>query len=297
MKLRQKILRLVPAILALTVLFTVPTLADSGPKPQLTVQVVNAPSELYYLDLLEEGEYQDSGNYPNLSDEERAALDETMVDKLLAYVPEGWHACLLEGTSVPMWGELTSDVAAGPNSFLHTFGYVGVPETYQIAIVTQSGDVRIFPTQTRQVLQSSVMVDFQGGGVKTPPVFVGYLLQFLATLLSTLAIEGALLWAFGYRLKKSWKPFLAVNLLTQGCFAVFCAWSTLQNGTNWVVHLMLFVPVEIVIAVAETVLFRRYLTERSKARATAYALTANFFSALLGFYLAEPIWRFIVSIS
>ena len=37
-------------------LLTVPVLADMGPKPQLTVRVENGPEELYYLDLLEEGE-------------------------------------------------------------------------------------------------------------------------------------------------------------------------------------------------------------------------------------------------
>lgn len=36
-------------------LLTVPVFADFGPKPQLTVQVENAPEELYYLDILKEG--------------------------------------------------------------------------------------------------------------------------------------------------------------------------------------------------------------------------------------------------
>ena len=58
--------------------------ADMGPKPQLTVRVEHAPEELYYLDLLAEGEYEDytygDGNSPysgldwSYSDEEAAAL-------------------------------------------------------------------------------------------------------------------------------------------------------------------------------------------------------------------------------
>ncbi len=50
-------------------------------------------------------------------------------------------------------------------------------------------------------------------------------------------------------------------------------------------------------AVAEALLYRRFLTERGKACAVAYGLTANAASAVLGFFLAEPVWRFVVSIS
>ena len=46
--LRNSILLLLTAML-----LTVSALADSGPKAQLTVKVENAPSEPYYLDLLE----------------------------------------------------------------------------------------------------------------------------------------------------------------------------------------------------------------------------------------------------
>ena len=51
--LRNSILLLLTAML-----LTVSALADSGPKAQLTVKVENAPSEPYYLDLLEKGDYQ-----------------------------------------------------------------------------------------------------------------------------------------------------------------------------------------------------------------------------------------------
>ena len=79
-------------ILALTALLTVPVRADTGPKPQLIVRVENAPQELYYLDLLEKGE--DTGGEKeglawSYSEEERAALDEGLLDALLAAVPEG----------------------------------------------------------------------------------------------------------------------------------------------------------------------------------------------------------------
>ena len=38
------------------------------------------------------------------------------------------------------------------------------------------------------------------------------------------------------------------------------------------------------------------LTGHSKGRAAAYAITANLASAVLGYYLAVPVWRLVVSI-
>ena len=94
--LRNSILLLLTAML-----LTVSALADSGPKAQLTVKVENAPSEPYYLDLLEKGDYQGhtygsgdgddtySGIDWSYSEEEIAALDDELLDALRAAVPEG----------------------------------------------------------------------------------------------------------------------------------------------------------------------------------------------------------------
>ena len=134
-------LRSILLFLLAAVLLAGTAFADTGPKPQLAVKVVSGPEEPYYLDLLAEGK---GGN--GLSQEERDALDQDMLSALLAAVPEGWHACVTEGTGVPIWGELTSEDG------VHTFGYVGVPETYRILVVTQSGEVWMSETLERTVL-------------------------------------------------------------------------------------------------------------------------------------------------
>ena len=144
--LRNSILLLLTAML-----LTVSALADSGPKAQLTVKVENAPSEPYYLDLLEKGDYQGhtygsgdgddtySGIDWSYSEEEIAALDDELLDALRAAVPEGWHACTAQGTNgAPMWGDLIGSDAGGVR--LHSFRYHGVPDTYRIILVTKSGE-------------------------------------------------------------------------------------------------------------------------------------------------------------
>ena len=300
--LRNSILLLLTAML-----LTVSALADSGPKAQLTVKVENAPSEPYYLDLLEKGDYQGhtygSGDgddtYSGLdwssSEEEISALDDELLDALRAAVPEGWHACTAQGTNgAPMWGDLIGSDAGGVR--LHSFRYHGVPDTYRIILVTKSGESWLSDTLHRATLQSSVTVDWAAKTVSVPPAVVAYALQFLCMLIPTLLIEGVLLYVFGYRSKKSWKRFLLVNLITQGGFAVYLAVTVLNHGVSgW--SLLFYIPIELVITLAEVLLDRWLLTEKGKGRAMGYAIVANIHSATVGLLLIDPLWRFIVSIS
>lgn len=300
--LRNSILLLLTAML-----LTVSALADSGPKAQLTVKVVNAPSEPYYLDLLEKGDYQGhtygsgdgddtySGLDWSYSEEEIAALDDELLDALRAAVPEGWHACTAQGTNgAPMWGDLIGSDAGGVR--LHSFRYHGVPDTYRIILVTKSGESWLSDTLHRATLQSSVTVDWAAKTVSVPPAVVAYALQFLCMLIPTLLIEGVLLYVFGYRSKKSWKRFLLVNLITQGGFAVYLAVTVLNHGVSgW--SLLFYIPIELVITLAEVLLDRWLLTEKGKGRAMGYAIVANIHSATVGLLLIDPLWRFIVSIS
>ena len=297
--------RLTLASLA-AVLLTVSALADSGPKPLLTVRVENAPEEGYYLDLVAEGEYEGhtygsgeseySGIDWSYSDEEAAALDTELLDALRAAVPEGYHACTAEGTGgAPMWGELEGTPTGRQGEYLHTFRYFGVPDTYQILIATAGGDTYLFPPCTRTALQSSVTVDWADKSVEVPPAWIGYVLQFLCTLLPTLVIEGVVLVLFGFSWKQNRKPFLLVNLVTQGALAVYFSVTAVQSGVGWW-YFFLLVPAEIVIAFVEGGLYTRLLTG-SRRRAFAYGITANLCSALLGLLTVEPLWRWIVSIS
>ena len=294
--LRNSILLLLTAML-----LTVSALADSGPKAQLTVKVENAPSEPYYLDLLAEGEFEHKGDSAfdglqwSYSDEERAALDDELLDALRAAVPEGWHACTAQGTNgAPMWGDLIGSDAGGVR--LHSFRYHGVPDTYRIILVTKSGESWVSGVLHRATLQSSATVDWAARTANAPSPAMAYALQFLCTLLPTLLIEGLLLFAFGYRSKRSWLVFLLVNLVTQGGFAVYLAVTVLNHGVSgW--SLIFYIPIEVIITLVELLLYRRLLTEKNKARAAVYAIAANLCSAVFGLWLIDPLWHFIVSIS
>lgn len=291
--LRNSILLLLTAML-----LTVSALADSGPKAQLTVKVENAPKELYYLDLLAEGEFEHEGDpdFSNLSEEKRAEMDTDLLDALCAAIPEGWHACTVQGTNgPPMWGDPAGE-DAGSGTRLHTFSYVGVPDTYRILVVTKSGESWTSDVLHRATLQSSATVDWAAKTAAAPSPTVAYVLQFLCTLLPTLLLEGLLLLAFGYRTRRSYLVFLLANLITQGGFAIYLAVTVLNHGVSgW--SLLFYIPIECVITFVEILLDRRLLTEKSRGRATAYAVAANLCSATVGLLLIDPLWRFIVSIS
>lgn len=206
-------------------------------------------------------------------------------------------------TGAPMWGELYAEGTDAFGNDLHVFGYHGVPSTYRIILVTQSGKVWLSEALERKVLQSSVTVhwadDAESTTVTVPSTVTGYLLQFLATLVPTLLIEGILLLLFRYSWKENWKAFLLVNMLTQGLLAVASSSVTAHSGVSGWYLFFFFLPAELVVMLVEVFLYsgRGLLTGHSRGRAALYAVTANFASAVLGYYLATPVWRLVVSVS
>lgn len=278
----KRIIRTLALLWLAAALLSTAALADTGPKPSLTVKLLNAPDEPYYLDLLAPGE---GGN--GSSGQGMTALDQNMLATLLSSVPEGWYACVAQGGSIPVFGELTSDDG------VHYFSYLGVPDTYRILAVTRSGEVWTSDTLERKVLQSSVTVDWETKETLIPAVWLGYVLQFLFTLLPTLVIELAVLLLFRFELRKNFVTFLWVNLLTQGLLALVTSVQALGNGvSSW--FIIWFVPLELVIALVEAVLYRKLLRGHTTRRAFVYGVTANAASALIGWYCLDTVWRWVV---
>lgn len=306
---KRKSLRVLVCALLASLALTTFAFADFGPKPQLIVRVKNAPQEPYYLDLLAKGDWDaEDGNRIDGIDWNYDGKEDTLDPDLLALlrdnVPAGWHACVAQGTTgAPIYGELYSENTDASSNDLHVFGYHGVPSTYRIILVTESGKVWVSDILNRRVLQSSVTVnwsdDTSAVTISVPSTIPGYLLQFVATLVPTLLIEGIILLLFQYSWKQNWKAFLLVNLITQGLLAIASSVYAIQSGPNMFSYLIFFLPAELFILIAEAYLYagRGMLKGHSKKRAAAYAVTANLISAILGYYLAEAVWRLVVSIS
>lgn len=272
------------ASVLLALCLTVPAFGDMGPKDQLTVRVVNPPEEAYYLDLLYAADR--GGINDNLSSQ-RDTLDSALLEQMRLARPEGYALALINGTDIPCWGNFVGE-AQPDGSMTHTFSYHGVPETYRIQLVTASGTVYQSAAYTRPALQSGVTLDYATGTVTTPSVLGAYVLQFLSTCLPTLIIEGLVLMAFGFSLKKNWLVFLATNLVTQIVLTALAGTALLSYGPTFLY--LRYLLVEIAIAMAEAAVYYNFLSGRSRKRAAVYAFAANAASYLVGAVTAS--WQF-----
>lgn len=279
---------LLPLMLLAALLFPQKASADMGPKPQLTVVVKNPPDEEYYLDLLTET----PGDYDNLSSDERT-YDPQMLALLKSCESEGWYPAYSGGTQVPMWGSLLGEQKDGKR--VHVFGYYGLPDRYRIMIVTKSGDVQVGEPQVREVLQGTVTCDYASGSVAAvkPPVFWAYVLQFAATFLPTLLIEGVVLLLFGFKLRDNWLAVLLTNFVTQLFLTVTVGIVLVRSGTLSAGFLM--IPIEIVIFGAETAVYAFCLKGKTRGRRVGYALCANLLSCAAGAFLMAPIFQAVSS--
>lgn len=108
--------------------------------------------------------------------------------------------------------------------------------------------------------------------------------QPLLTLLRvslTLLIEGAVFWLFGFRSKRSWLVFLAVNLLTQGWLNIVIN-SYAFHGGYWVFS---YILMEFGIFLAESISLPLLTKEKTRLRSVLYALAANAASLIAGIFL------------
>ncbi len=163
-------------------------------------------------------------------------------------------------------------------------------DTYRLLLVTESGETFLSDTHSRRTLQSTVTLNWAARTIAISPLWSDFAVQFFMTLLCTL-----LLVLFGFSWTQNWKPFLLVNLLTQGGLTLYAACIVLRHGVgSWTMFTL--VPAEVVILLAESLLYRFFLTGQSKFRAVAYGIFANLCSAVLGILVIDHVWNGILSI-
>ncbi|MDE7245389.1 MAG: hypothetical protein K2O18_15645 [Oscillospiraceae bacterium] len=286
----KRLWRTAVLFLAMAVMLAETAFANSAAPDYLqVVRLKNAPEKPYYLDLLAEGT-ADSSCKPAPGSPE----DQELLAALRKAVPEGWKACTLSWTnSFHVEGDLE-----GENG-IHRFSGFHTPEKFRILAVTQSGETWVSDVMERRTVQDSVMVDWDTKTVSSVPVGLAVALQALSTLLPTLLLESLLLLAFGFSWKKNWKPFLLVNLVTQGALTLFISTSVLQSGGSEYMVMwygIFLVPVELLIAFVEAYVYFRWFTGHTGRRAFAYGIAANAVSYLLGLWIVPAVWESFVRV-
>lgn len=256
------------------------------PDYRVAVKVVNGPEELYYLDLLE----QSDGPIEIFK---REGKDQELLEAMKEAAPDGWRPCMM---STSQWEDHFSGDLAGKNG-MHVFHGWHTPRVFRILIVTKSGESWVSEPMEREVLNSSVKVDWKAGTARITPKWVALGLQLLATLLPTLLIEGLVLMAFGLASKRNWLVFLVVNLVTQGTLSAVLANPLAQGGFGMVPFYLIFlIPAELLIAAIEANIYRYWFRGRSPKRAFWYGFAANGVSYALGWVVVNLVWAGLISL-
>lgn len=267
------------------------------PEYMVLVKLSHAPAEPYYLDLLVP-ENTNGGSYSGPKRETSDyPLDKQMLETLTGAVPEGWAAyggCESwdrHGTG-GYWDDLSGENGIHRFEGWHT-------DTFRILIATKSGETWVSDQMDRRVVQDTVRVNWATKKVSMPPVWLAVVLQTISTLLPTLAIEGWLLLVFRFDWKRNWKPFLLVNLATQGALAVFLSVKIVQWGAYYVTVFfgaIALIPIELVIAFVEAYQYSKRLQGQSERRAFAYGITANAASYILGVVVVPLAWTYLARV-
>ena len=263
-------------VLLLCLLCLVPTAyADIGPKPEVTITVVNAPEGVLYLDLLAQGEPMDQP-YSNSNGE----CDPALLDNLRSLEGDGWVLAYTTGTKGP---PVFGDVRPREDGTWR-FSYVGLPESFRVAAATADEAKAAEVSYTRDFVDN-IVYDWQANTVReaTPPP-LRFLVRLAATLIPTLLIEGALFWLFGFRERRGWLVFLAVNTATQVGLHLAVGSILPQAGWHFLNYTLTILIPELIVWMAEAAAYAFLLREHSRGRRVGYAFAANFASFVLGYF-------------
>lgn len=105
----------------------------------------------------------------------------------------------------------------------------------------------------------------------------------LLRIVITLVIEAVLFLALGYRKKKSWIVFLAVNLITQAGLYIWLNTVTTPFENGYLIFTLLLG--EVIILVVELITFLILVNERHRLLTAFYVIAANILSLVAGWLL------------
>lgn len=277
-----------PALL-LCLLCLIPTArADIGPKPEVTITVVNAPEGVLYLDLLAEGTATDSP-YPCSID----GCDPAILDNLHSLEGDGWVLAYSTGISnrPPVFGDVRPQ-----EDGTWRYSYLGLPDTFRVAVAT-ADETRAAETPYTREYFSNIVYDWETNTMReATPAPLRFAVRLLTTLVPTLIIEGILLWCFGFREKRSWTVFLTVNAATQLALHLFLSTPIVLAAQNPLYYSVLFVPAELVICLTESAAYALLLKECDHYQRIGYAVLANVISAVLGYFPFHLLYDFLKSL-
>ncbi len=255
--------------------------ADFGPKRTLDVEVLGV-DQPYHIELLMKGTLPEGDALV----EARSLIADAYSDyptmlftfELNGYVP----ASLL----LP-WGSRYQS----PQEDYFIYSY-NPPSEFKVMLIFSDGHYVISRRIQTSLFNSKVTFDLRGVSLTEDLVHVGAIdevfpiqtmtLELALRIVGTIFIEIIVLFLFGYVQKKSYRFVGLVNLSTQ---LLLTGFMFAAKYFYYPIFGEIFVLIigEIFIFAAEIIIYRFYLTEKSKKRAMLYAIVANAIALLASY--------------
>ncbi|HAX02909.1 MAG: hypothetical protein A2Y45_05710 [Tenericutes bacterium GWC2_34_14] len=247
--------------------------ADFGPKRTLDVEIVGI-DEPYHIELLMRGELPTGDD---LSDARTMVADafNDYPNMLFTFDSAGYVPASL----LLPWGSRYQS----PQDNYYIYSY-NPPSEFKVMLVFDDGHYIISKRIQTSLFNSKVTFNVSGLDLDADLVNVGTInevfpvqtmtLELALRIVGTIFIEILVLFLFGYVQKKSYKLIGIVNLVTQLTLTgfMFAAKYFIFPGLG---EIFVLIMGEVMIFGAEIVIYRFYLSEKSKNRAMVYALVAN----------------------
>ena len=256
-------------------LLLIPTfvLADTGPKPSITVKLKNIEGTDYLIDLMS-----------NFSNQE--SLIDGIVDRytdykereIYKYHEDNWYATSLRNSI--LWGNIE-----GNDNHVHEFRYFGVPNEFKIIIELSDGTIKVSKKVKKTAYNFDITIDVNDMRVvgessnneyTEDEEYLNHVDIYVGVLTLTILVEVGI--ALIFKTKK-YHIIALVNLLTNVCLQLL-----MINISAFSSSILYFVLIEIPIIVIEGILYLEIL-KIDKKKIILYTVIANLVTALLTFVL------------
>jgi len=255
--------------------------ADFGPKRTLDLEIIGVNQD-YHLELLMPGTLPEGESLSSIQEiiEED---DPTFPDMLYTFESDGYVSANL----VLPWGAWYQS----PRDHYYMFAY-NPPSNFKIMLIFNDDHYIISRPIETSLFNSKVTFDVSGVDLLISQENVGRVqeifplrtmsLELALRIIGTVFIEIIVLFLFGYIKRKSFSLVVVVNLVTQLVLTGF------MFAAKYFVYpvigeLFVLIVGEAMIFLSEIIIYRFYLTERSKNRAMLYALVANVISLIASY--------------
>lgn len=172
-------------------------------------------------------------------------------------------------------------------------GYFNAPKELKVAIIVEGNILLVSKIIERKLFDSELVFDLTGvdltisnnnvGIVKENIPYRSISWKFVVRVIITIIVELLILLMFNYKNKKSYIVVGLTNFVTQSILTIFMIISFYVWGKEFGLITAIIIG-EAFVFLAEIIVYRFILTEKTTSRATIYAVVANTVTVLISIF-------------